>query len=231
MALATEIATFLALQASPVHPSVLAASVWPRGVTPEVRDAALERVREWLGTDAEGNHHLRSDDDGRLSLVADVAVDWHAFGELALRARKVGPRDERELLRRALHLVRGPFLDGRPDGRYAWLARTRLEAQVEDVVVDAAHRLGRAVPPRPRPGRCGRGGPRRSAAGPRLAAAVAGPAPRRVRRSRWRRRRREAAATMAEVLADRGAAIEAETDALVEELLPARGVPGRATPA
>lgn len=231
VALATEIATFLALQTSPVHPSVLAASVWPRGVTPEVRDAALERVREWLGTDAEGNHHLRSDDDGRLSLVADVAVDWHAFGELALRARKVGPRDERELLRRALHLVRGPFLDGRPDGRYAWLARTRLEAQVEDVVVDAAHRLGELCHLDRDP--AGAAGAAR--AGLRLAPGS---------QLLWRDLVRseydgpggadaaaEAAATMAEVLAGRGAGIEPETDALVEELLPARAVRGRATPA
>ena len=38
----------------------------------------------------------------------------------------------------------------------------------------------------------------------------------------------EAAAEMADVLAGRGAALEAETDALVEELLPARVATGRA---
>ena len=102
LALATEVVTFLALQNAPVHPSVLAASVWPRGVTPEVRDATVDRVREWLGTDPDGNHHLRVDADGRLLLGPGVAVDWAALCELAIRARRAAsPREEGELLRRA----------------------------------------------------------------------------------------------------------------------------------
>ena len=40
------------------------------------RDATIERVREWLGTDVDGHHHLRADEDGRLSLSEAVAVDW-----------------------------------------------------------------------------------------------------------------------------------------------------------
>ncbi len=224
--LATEVVTFLALQSSPVHPSVLAASVWPRGVTAEVRDATVERVRDWLGTDAEDNHLLRSDDDGRLSLSADVAVDWHAFCELALRARQVGSREQRELLRRALHLVRGELLEGRPGGRYAWLARSRLEQTVHDVVVDAAHQLALLCLDGDDP----RGGAAAARAGLRLASGS---------QVLWRDLVRaefqgpggadaaaEAAGTMAEVLGLRGASIEAETDALVEELLPASRATG-----
>ena len=139
--LATEIAVFLALQSAPVHPSVVAASVWPRGVTPEVRDATIARVREWLGTDADGNHVLRETPEGRLHLSDDVAVDWHAFCALARRARAAQGSDERELLRRALRLVRGEVLAHRPSGRYSWVPRTRLEHRCVDVVVDTAHRL------------------------------------------------------------------------------------------
>lgn len=139
--LATEVATFLALQQAPVHPSVVAASIWPRGVTPEVRDATIDRVRDWLGSDSGGGYLLRSTDDGRLHLADEVAIDWHAFLALVHRSRSAAVREERDLLGRALRLVRGPFLAGRPAQRYAWLPRTRLEQQVADVVVDAAHRL------------------------------------------------------------------------------------------
>ncbi|NUR07493.1 MAG: hypothetical protein HOQ45_10830, partial [Nocardioidaceae bacterium] len=218
---ATEVLTFLALQTAPVHPSVLAASVWPRGVTPEVRDATVERVREWLGTDTEDNHLLRAGDDGRLSLAPDVAVDWHAFCELALRARSASHREERELLRRALHLVRGELLQDRPANRYAWLARTRLESQVEDVVVDAAHRLWVLCTDDRDP----EGASAAARAGLRLAPGS---------QVLWRDLVRSeydgpggadaasrAVGGMVDVLGRRGAHIEAETDALVEELLPA----------
>ncbi|MEI8412559.1 MULTISPECIES: BTAD domain-containing putative transcriptional regulator [unclassified Kribbella] len=140
--LATEIVAFLALHPGGVHPSVLGASIWPRGVTNEVRDSTVERVRQWLGTDATGAHHLRQDSGGRLYLGPEVAVDWDCFTELVRRSRTAQTvRDERELLRRGLQLVRGPFLSGRPRGGYSWIARVHLERLVPDVVVDASHRL------------------------------------------------------------------------------------------
>ena len=140
--LATEIVAFLALHPGGVHPSVLGASVWPRGVTPDVRDATVARVREWLGSDTSGHHHLRQDAGGRLLLGPEVAVDWDCFCDLVRRSRTAQTvRDERELLRRSLHLVRGPFLSGRPRGSYSWIARVHLERLVPDLVVDAAHRL------------------------------------------------------------------------------------------
>jgi hypothetical protein len=140
--LATEIVAFLALHPGGVHPSVLGASIWPRGVTAEVRDSTVERVRQWLGTDTTGAHHLRQDSGGRLYLGPEVAVDWDCFTELVRRSRTAQTvRDERELLRRGLQLVRGPFLSGRPRGGYSWIARVHLERLVPDVVVDASHRL------------------------------------------------------------------------------------------
>jgi hypothetical protein len=140
--LATELVAFLALHPGGVHPSVLGASLWPRGVTAEVRDATVTRVREWLGPDSSGHHHLRQDASGRLLLGPEFAVDWDCFCELVRRSRTAQTtRDERELLRRSLHLVRGPFLSGRPRGSYSWIARVHLERLVPDLVVDAAHRL------------------------------------------------------------------------------------------
>ena len=142
----------------PVHPSVLAASVWPRGVTPRCgRD--VERVREWLGHATDGSYLLRENDEGRLFLADDVAVDWHAFCTLVQRSRGSAVGTERELLRRALQLIRGPFLAGRERGRYAWLVRTRLDTTIADSVEAAAHRLVElstddptARPARPGPG-------------------------------------------------------------------------------
>ena len=220
--LATEMAMFLALQGTAVHPSVLGASIWPRGVTPEVRDATIDRVREWLGSDADGNHYLRADETGRLSLGPGVAVDWDAFCELAIRAqRSPSPREEAELLRRALHLVRGEFLDGRPTNRYSWIARTNLETHVPDVVVDAARRLVELCDQDGDPAGAstsGRAGLRLAPDSQLLWRAVV--------RSEYEHGGVEAAAAavreMADVLTERGADIEAETEALVAELLPTR---------
>ncbi|NEA31503.1 BTAD domain-containing putative transcriptional regulator [Streptomyces sp. SID13031] len=140
--LATELVAFLALHPGGVHPSVLAASLWPRGVTAEVRDTTVARVREWLGADSNGHHHLLQDASGRLLLGPELAVDWDCFCDLVRRSRTAQTqRDERELLRRSLHLVRGPFLSGRTRGSYSWIARVHLERLVPDLVVDAAHRL------------------------------------------------------------------------------------------
>ncbi|WP_340537439.1 LysM peptidoglycan-binding domain-containing protein [Nocardioides sp. GXZ039] len=139
--LATELVVFLALASGPVHPSVVAASLWPRGVTADVRDATIDRAREWLGADAEGNHRLGETTEGRLFLSDDVLVDWDAVRTLLLRSRDAVPADERDLLRRALRLVRGPAIAERPARRYTWLPRVGLEEESVSLIVDAAHRL------------------------------------------------------------------------------------------
>jgi hypothetical protein len=216
--LATEVATFLALQPAPVHVSVLAASIWPRGVTPEVRDATVDRVRDWLGSDSSGGYLLRQTEDGRLHLADEVGVDWHAFLALVQRARTAAVREERDLLGRALRLVRGPFLAGRPAQRYVWLPRTRLEQQVTDVVVDTAHRLFE-ITVRDDPG----GAAQAARAGLRLAP---------VAQLLWRDLLRaehedpdgpETAGVVDEMvvaLDEGGASLESETEALIAELLP-----------
>ncbi|RHW28803.1 hypothetical protein D0Z08_02860 [Nocardioides immobilis] len=217
LGLATEVATYLALQTAPVHPSVLSASVWPRGVTSEVRDATIERVREWLGHATDGSYLLRENDEGRLFLADEVAVDWHAFCTLVQRSRGAAAKTEMELLRRALQLIRGPFLDRRERGRYAWLARTRLDTTIADAVESAAHRLVEL-----------------SSDDPDGAAGAARAGLRLVPHSQllWRDLLRAeydgpggpgiAAAVdeMLVALSERDADLEAETEALVEELVP-----------
>ena len=137
-----ELVTYLALHPEGVHPNVLAGVLWPRGVTPDVSDAAVERAREWLGDDVHGHAYLREDAEGRLSLSDGVVCDWDAVRSLFLRARAASSRrDEVELLRRGLQLIRGESFTGIPEGRYGWVAHDDLERTMRRVVVASAHRL------------------------------------------------------------------------------------------
>jgi putative transposase len=93
-----ELIAFLARHPGGVHPNVLAGAIWPRGVTADVRDATIERARDWLGTDELGGHRLRADADDRLWLAAGVVVDWDVACTLLQRSRAaVDARTEADL--------------------------------------------------------------------------------------------------------------------------------------
>lgn len=62
------------------------------------------------------------------------------FRDLVRRSHS-DPTGRARLLDEALSLVRGPLLNGRPRGRYTWLAADDLEYNVIAGVADAAHRL------------------------------------------------------------------------------------------
>jgi Bacterial transcriptional activator domain len=162
--LATEIVVYLATHPGGVHPGALSSAIWPRGVTAGTRDAALDLVREWLGSDGIGRPHLAADATGRLRLGSGVRVDWQVFrtlitlaGQAAEQGNGAGGhrggahamgagREEHEqleatLLTEALSLITGPFLAGAPADGYCWLAVDGLEYEVEARAADAAHRL------------------------------------------------------------------------------------------
>jgi hypothetical protein len=147
VAAATEIVMYLAAHPGGVHPNVLAGVIWPLGVTPEVQRATLARVRDWLGADSTGRPNLVVDGTGRMSLGPEVRVDWQVFlallGQAAVARQAATPKpgDEAAILARALDLVTGQLLDGRPAGRYAWLAADPLEYEATARVADAGHRL------------------------------------------------------------------------------------------
>ncbi|MGD0066992.1 MAG: hypothetical protein ABSB76_26540 [Streptosporangiaceae bacterium] len=145
LALATELVVYLAVHPDGVHTNVLTGALWPRGVSAEVRDAALARVHGWFGTDGTGQPNLLTDPSGRLRLGAGVRIDWQVFRALFARASQAAAASdasaEAEYLERALALVRGQFLDGRDSSRYAWLAADDVEYEVTAAVADAAHRL------------------------------------------------------------------------------------------
>ncbi|MEW9527012.1 BTAD domain-containing putative transcriptional regulator [Microbispora sp. NPDC049125] len=139
-----ELVAYLATHPGGVHPRVLAGALWPRGVEVSVRDAAVDRARQWLGTDSAGRPNLYADEEGRLHLGPEVRVDWLVFRELVRLARRE-PARETEHLSRALDLVRGPLLQGRPPGRYLWLAGDGLVYEASARVSDAARRLARLL--------------------------------------------------------------------------------------
>jgi hypothetical protein len=143
LALATELVMYLAAHPAGVHPNVLTGALWPRGVTPEVRDATIARVRRWLGTDHAGRANLVTDPDGRLRLGLDVGVDWRVFRGLVAQANQGGgdAQTAAAALQQALSLVRGQVLDGRDPGRYAWLAADDFGYEVTALVADTAHSL------------------------------------------------------------------------------------------
>ncbi len=217
--LATEMVVYLAMHPEGVHPNVLGGIVWPRGVTADVRDAGIARTRAWLGTDTAGNHNLRSGADGRLSLAPQVVCDWDVARNLLLKSRRattVG--DEAELLRRGLGMVRGEPFAELPEGRYGWIVRDGLPRAMVNVIVDSSLRLCSLIDDDP---------------GGIVASAGAGLRISPGNQQLWREliRARSSSTGVAGVrqtldemgVALHGIALEAETEALVEELLPEAG--------
>ncbi|MET7357626.1 BTAD domain-containing putative transcriptional regulator [Streptomyces sp. NPDC005562] len=135
-----EALALLLLHREGVHPRVLASALWPRGVTEDVRDALVDRLREWLGTDPDGAPRLRADATGRLTLAKSVVSDLDVLRSLyheATQGRGAGNRAVRgRMLTDALVLVRGPLLADRPQGRYGWLTHEIIDAQLPLLVAD-----------------------------------------------------------------------------------------------
>ncbi|MEW2162929.1 BTAD domain-containing putative transcriptional regulator [Streptomyces sp. NPDC007084] len=135
-----EALALLLLHREGVHPRVLSAALWPRGVTDDVRDALVERLRGWLGTDPDGTPRLGTDEAGRLTLAKSVVSDLDVLRSLyheATQGKGVDSRVVRgRLLTDALVLVRGPLLADRPQGRYGWLTHEIIDAQLPLLVAD-----------------------------------------------------------------------------------------------
>lgn len=138
VSLSTEIVAFLASQDYGVHPNVLAGAIWPRGISDELRNAALEHTRNWVGVDA-----MYADESGRWLLNRSIVrVDWDVFRTLVKQASMVD--DPRGPLSTALSLVHGQSWSNLPAGRYSWLAASGIERKMAEAVVDASLRLAEA---------------------------------------------------------------------------------------
>ncbi|MFC9686767.1 BTAD domain-containing putative transcriptional regulator, partial [Streptomyces sp. NPDC056948] len=139
-ALLHEALAMLLLHREGVHPRVLASALWPRGVTDDVREALLDRLRVWLGADPDGTPRLGRDGTGRLTLAKSVVSDLDVLRSLyheATQGKGVDSRAVRgRLLTDALVLVRGPLIADRPEGRYRWLTHEIVDAQLPLLVAD-----------------------------------------------------------------------------------------------
>jgi hypothetical protein len=135
-----EALALLLLHREGVHPRVLSSALWPRGVTDDVRDALVERLRGWLGDDPDGTPRLGTDATGRLTLAKSVVSDLDVLRSLyheATQGKGVDSRVVRgRLLTDALVLVRGPLLADRPEGRYGWLTHEIIDARLPLLVAD-----------------------------------------------------------------------------------------------
>lgn len=137
--LLTELTIYLALHREGVHPGVLVSAIWPRGVSDDVVAATIGHLRGWLGS-AAGRSRLITGEDGRWRLSDDVRCDWDLFQAFAARAGAAGS-DAVSDLTTALRLVSGPLWVGVPAQRYAWLARTPIEGMTRSAIIGVAHRL------------------------------------------------------------------------------------------
>jgi DNA-binding SARP family transcriptional activator len=137
-----EALALLLLHREGVHPRVLASALWPRGVTEDVRDALIERLRDWLGTDPGGASRLVLDDSGRIVLATSVVSDWDVLQTLHHEATEgqaaSDPTARRRLLTDALSLARGPLLADRSPGRFGWLSHEIVDAQHPVLVAEIA---------------------------------------------------------------------------------------------
>lgn len=137
-----EALALLLLHREGVHPRVLASALWPRGVTDDVRDALIDRLRDWLGTDPDGSSRMSYDATGRLILSSTVVSDWDVLQTLHHAASEGpganDPQTRRRLLSDALALARGSLLEDRAPGRYGWLAHEIVDAQHPVLVAEVA---------------------------------------------------------------------------------------------
>ncbi len=138
--LLTEVIVYLALHREGVDSRLLAEEIWPSDTTEEIADAALAEARQWLGTDANGSPRIMIGPDGRWWLSPDVRCDWELFVAYTHRAGLPGSDAEADLTT-ALRMVSGPLWTDLPAGRYRWATTGPIARSTWAGVVDVAHRL------------------------------------------------------------------------------------------
>ncbi len=140
----TELATFLALHPEGVHANRVAAAMWPRGVDDAVRDSAMAQLVQWFATTDEGRPVVAEESGVWTLAPGAVEVDWNVF-RLCLNAAADKPASRDSTLRSALSLVRGrPFADTE-SGRYAWLEGLGIERDMALAVSLTAQALAESA--------------------------------------------------------------------------------------
>jgi DNA-binding SARP family transcriptional activator len=118
-------------------------AMWPgRRVSLATRNTAMAKLRNWLGTDPDGNDYLPRAADG-YRLHPAIRTDWHLFTELL----PDGPASASTAkLVATLDLVRDQPFKGVNPRRYIWAERIQQEmiAAIGDVADELARRALRA---------------------------------------------------------------------------------------
>ena len=218
--LLTELVVYVALHAEGVHPNALTAALWPRGVSDDVVDSTLAAAQTWLDTDESGEPRLAMVDGRWTVRRSGVRFDWDVFKTL-VEAADAQDADEVAVLGQALDLVRGEPWSQLPARSYGWLAYDTVDDDARVAIVLAARRLADA---------CARRDDGRGARDAILRGLRVAPAAEELWRDALRLAARLGSRSDVRAVADEMyAAIErfgspagatAETDALVEELLP-----------
>ncbi len=135
----TALAAFLAMNPGATRDAVDEA-MWPgRQVSMATRNTAMAKLRNWLGTDPDGNDYLpRAATDG-YRLHPSVRTDWHMFAELLPNGPATAPTGN---LVAALELVRDQPFKGVNPRRYIWAERIQQQmiAAIGDVADELASR-------------------------------------------------------------------------------------------
>lgn len=136
-----ELAAFLALNPG-VTRTEIDGAVWPERTGTDnlaVRNAAMSRLRRWVGQDPDGQDYLpRHQADGGYGFRPSVTTDVDAWDRLLAGAPLEASTEHLEA---ALPLVRGVPFEGAHGRRYAWAepVRQRLVAEI----VDASYALAK----------------------------------------------------------------------------------------
>jgi hypothetical protein len=138
--LLTELVVYVALHPDGVHPNALTAALWPRGVSDDIVDSTLAAAQAWLGDDPDGGPRLAME-SGRWSIRrSGVRFDWDLFKTL-VNAHDERGADEATSLRQAMDLVRGEPWSELPPRSYGWLAYDTVDDDARVAIVLAARRL------------------------------------------------------------------------------------------
>lgn len=117
---------------------------WTKSTGRSAADNAINRVRAFLGEDANGKPRLDSARNrGTYAVSDEIGMDWHRVEALVKSARGARPADELAYLRVACELIDGHIAVDASPSSYGWLLREpTIYTLIETTLVDAAHRCG-----------------------------------------------------------------------------------------
>ncbi|MXW42943.1 MAG: LysM peptidoglycan-binding domain-containing protein [Acidimicrobiia bacterium] len=138
-----DIIAYLAAHPEGVDQGQLMTNLWPADNPPSrsTLSNSLSRARQALGINSQGHPYLpRMDTNGVYRLHPEVRTDLQLFRELQITSHKHPGNEGRQILAKALELVRGTPFTGGNGKRYRW-AEFGLRSEIELAIDNTAHEL------------------------------------------------------------------------------------------